>query len=397
MNDKQQILSTVSLFHGFNDGAISVIPLLFPIFKIIFDLSYTQIGAITSGGLAISLISQLCIGRISDKKNYRTLLSTGILILSASMLFFTTAQGFLTVMLAMFILRFGSSFFHPLGIGLISRTFKKQNLDSAMGIQSGFGDLGAFLAVLTTLYIAELKGWQFPFYIWSFCGIIILFTGILLTRSTDETYFRYNQSHHQKQTVSEAFREWKTMMRKMKVFVPLLIISGAIWGVTVSYLPLYLDETTNLLLPIIGLLVSCWIGIGTIISFFYGRIQHIIGRRKLLTIAYLFTGLSSISIILTPSIPLIIAMIFLLGISSFLTFPALFSFISEATHESKEGKTFGYTFTLQLGGGTVFLFLSGAIADILGIWIPFAFLGISSLFATFLLLITHKQSSISFS
>jgi len=43
MNDKHSILSTVSLFHGFNDGALAVIPLLFPILKEMFNLSYTQI------------------------------------------------------------------------------------------------------------------------------------------------------------------------------------------------------------------------------------------------------------------------------------------------------------------------------------------------------------------
>ncbi|MDG6228716.1 MAG: MFS transporter [Candidatus Thermoplasmatota archaeon] len=388
MHDTHRILGTVSLFHLFNDGAISVIPLLFPIFKIIFDLSYTQIGIITSAGLAISLISQLLIGRISDKKNYRELLLVGILLLSVSMLFFTTVQGFLSVLLAMFVLRFSSSFFHPLGIGLISRTFKNRNLDSAMGIQSAFGDLGAFLAVLTTLYIAELNGWQFPFFIWAVLGVLILLMGIVLTRKTDETLFRYNHQTNQKQTISEAYHEWKKIMKNMLLFVPLFIISGAIWGVTVSYLPLYLDETTDLFLPTIGLIVSLWIGTGTIISFLYGRIQQVVGRRKLLTISYLLTGISSLLLITFSSIPLIISMVFLLGFSSFLTFPALFSFISEMTHESVEGKTFGYTFTLQLGGGTAFLFFSGIVADILGIWVPFALLGVSGLLASMLLLAT---------
>jgi len=275
-----------------------------------------------------------------------------------------------------------------LGIGLISRTFKNRNLDSAMGFQSAFGDLGAFLAVLTTLYIAELKGWQFPFFIWAVLGVLILLTGIVLTRKTDETLFRYIHQTNQKQTMSEAYQEWKKIMKNMLLYVPLFIISGAVWGVTISYLPLYLDETTELFLPTIGLIVSLWIGTGTIISFLYGRIQEVVGRRKLLTISYLLTGISSLLLITVSSIPLIISMVFLLGFSSFLTFPALFSFISEMTHESVEGKTFGYTFTLQLGGGTVFLFFSGIVADILGIWVPFALLGVSGLFASILLLAT---------
>jgi len=391
MHDKNKILTTVSLFHAYNDGALSTIPLLFPIFKVLFNLTYTQIGIVTGGGLAISLISQLSIGRISDRKNYRTLLLTGILLLSISMFIFTQSQGFLTLMICMFFLRFSSSFFHPIGVALISRTFKKGNIDSAMGIQSACGDFGAFLAVLTTLYIAERNGWEVPFYIWSIFGIIILSIGILITRNTNETFLKNKKTSQHIQTISGAFHEGIQMMKKIRLFVPLFIISGAVWGVIISYLPLYLDEKTSLTLPVIGLVISCWIGIGTIVSILYGTMQKKIGRKNLLLFSYLFTAICSFTLPLAPTIPLILIIVFLLGIASFVSFPALFSCISEITHESNEGKTFGYTFTLQLGGGTAFLFLSGAIADIYGIGIPFVLLGTGSLIAAVLLIIHRKQ------
>jgi len=82
--------------------------------------------------------------------------------------------------------------------------------------------------------------------------------------------------------------------------------------------------------------------------------------------------------------------VILLGLSTFLSFPALFSFVSEATHKTVEGKTFGYIFTIQLGVGTVLLFLSGVLADIFGIWIPFALLAVAGLFATILLFSNRK-------
>ena len=72
MNEKNKILSTVSLYHALNDGTVAAIPILFPIFKAIFNLSYTEIGIITGGGLLLSIIAQLMIGRISDGKNSQT-------------------------------------------------------------------------------------------------------------------------------------------------------------------------------------------------------------------------------------------------------------------------------------------------------------------------------------
>ena len=242
MNDKHRILSTVSLFHAFNDGAVAVIPLLFPIFKALFNLSYTQVGIITGGGLLITLISQVAIGRISDKKNSRNLLSTGMLLLSASMLVFTWTQGFFTLVLFIFILRFSSSFFHPIGIGLISRTFKKDRLDWAMGIQSALGDFGAFIAILTTLSIAESLGWILPFYFWSILGVGCLFIGQYITRNTAERYLNGVNTDKLRQTAREAIIESIIMLKRLKFLIPLFIISGSAWGITISYLPLFLEE-----------------------------------------------------------------------------------------------------------------------------------------------------------
>ncbi len=265
MNDKHKILSTTAIYHAFNDGAVAAIPLLFPIFKDIFGLSYTQVGVITGGGLLITLIAQLMIGRISDHKDFRTLLSTGIFLLCASLLLLTQTQGFLSLLLFIFVLRFASSFYHPIGIGWISRTFKKDRLDWAMGMQSAFGDFGAFIAILTTLYIAELKGWVFPFYIWTIIGVLCLFAGVYLTKNIHEKYVRVRNKNIKKQTVKEAVAEARNILKQMKLLIPAFILSGTAWGITVSYLPLLLDERTTLPLSVIGVIISVWIGTGTIL------------------------------------------------------------------------------------------------------------------------------------
>ncbi len=129
MNQKTRIISTVSFYHAFNDGAVAVVPILFPVLKTLFNLSYTQVGIITGSGLFITLITQLMIGRISDKKKRRFLLSIGIFLLSSSLLLLTQTNGFFTLLVLILFLRFGAGFFHPVGIGWISKTFKKQKID----------------------------------------------------------------------------------------------------------------------------------------------------------------------------------------------------------------------------------------------------------------------------
>jgi len=390
MKDKYSILSTVSMYHALNDGAISVVPLLFPIFKDIYNLNYTQIGLITSISLFIHLITQLYIGRSSDGKNFRTLLSFGILLISISLFVLVKTEDFFTLLIFLIFLRISVSFFHPIGIGWISRTFKKERLDWAMGIQSGSADLGVFLALVTTLYLTEIKGWQFPLYIWAFAAALVVLIGMFTTRNVDEKFLTVKKTY-KKQKISEKIQESLLLLKKIKLLIPSFIISGSAWGVIVTYLPLFLDEKTNLPLEYIGFIAAIWVGIGCIISFFYSRIQSYIGRKNVIMISYFITGVACLVLSININVFIIILLMVLLGVSVFLTYPALASFISEVTEESSEGGTFGIVFTLQLGGGTIVLFLSGFLSDIYGIWMPFVVLGVPSLLLSMLLLFYRKN------
>jgi FSR family fosmidomycin resistance protein-like MFS transporter len=389
MNDKNRILSTVGIFHGFNDGSLAIIPLLFPIFKELFNLSYTQIGLITGGGLAISLLTEIFVGRAFDNSNSRTLLISGVFILSGSIFILSLSYNFITLILFVFLIRFSSGFFHPAGIGLISRTFKMDKIDWAMGIQSAFGNFGTFISILTTLYIAVNFGWVSPLYIWSLVGLICLFIGFSLTKNTPKKLL-ISRVKNKNKNLSEEIIEWFNIIKRFRLIIPLFIVSSASYGLTISYLPLFLDEKTSLTLSSIGLIISLWVGVGVISSLLYGKIQSYIRREILIVMSYIIIGLMGLLLAITTSIPAIIIIVALLGLSTFLSFPALFSFVSEATHETVEGKTFGYIFTIQLGLGTLFLFFSGLLADIFGIWIPFSFLGIIGLFATLIIFSNRK-------
>jgi len=390
MQQQGRILSAVSVIHAINDGSVSVISILFPIFKELFDLSYTQVGIITGGGLFITLVAQLLLGRIADGKNVNAFLLTGLLLTSFSLVLLTFSNAFITLILFIFFMRFATSFFHPIGIGWISRTYKKGRLDWAMGIQSGIADLGAFLAILTTLSITQLTHWTIPLYGWACICILGLLASLVLTFPLKKEFVivpKETKKHSIKEMVTDAFER----MKGIKILIPAFMISGASWGVIMTYFPLLLTERTTLSLPVIGILVALWAGIGSITSLSYGKIRSYIHRKKLLVIAYATLGILSLFLAVFTHIIILILIMILLGIAVFLTYPALFSFVSEVTHESVEGWTFGLTFTFQTGGGTILLFIGGVLSDLFGIWIPFALLGaLSLLFTVVLLFYYHK-------
>ena len=388
MNEKKRVLSAISIYHALNDGVIVVIPLLIPIYKELFNLSYTQIGLLTGGGLLVTLFGQLIIGRISEHTNSGFLLLVGVFFTSFTLVLITETWDFLSLIFFIFIFRFAVSFYHPVGIGWVSRIFKKDRLDWAMGIQSGFGDLGAFLAVLTTLYLVELNGLNFPLYVWSLIAIICLFAGLILTYDKN---IKYN-SYKKKKNLKQEFGEAKEFLSKIKILLPPYVLSGVAWSITMNYLPLLLRERTDLELPIIGLLVGVWLGVGVIISFFYGRIYLFIGRKKSIILAYFLISIVGLSLSIFTNIWIIFILMILLGISTFITYPALFSFVSNLMAENSEGKNFSYIFSIQQIGGFLLLFISGVHSDLLGIWVPFTILGFFSIIVTGQLLVNNKKS-----
>ena len=390
MKQSGKILSSVSLVHAITDGSTAVISILFPIFKELFQLSYTQVGIITGGGLFITLVAQLALGRLADGKNVNTFLLTGLLFTSVSLVLLGFSTGFVTLLCFIFFMRFATSFFHPIGIGWISRTYKKGRLDWAMGIQSGAADLGAFLAILTTLSITHLTDWTVPLYGWAgLCILGLVFSGALTSQLPKELMIVPKEP--KKHSFKELARDAMDRMNAIRLLIPAFMISGASWGVIITYFPLLLTERTTLSLPVIGVLVALWAGVGSITSLSYGRIRAHIRRKKLLVASYITIGIFSVSLVFLTHIILLTIVMILLGIAVFLTYPALFSFVSEVTHESVEGWTFGLTFTFQTGGGTILLFLGGVLSDLFGIWMPFALLGVLSLLLCLILLAYYQK------
>lgn len=387
MNQKKRILSAISMYHALNDGVIVVIPLLIPIYKVLFDLSYTQIGFLTGGGLVITLFAQLMIGRFSNNRNSGALLLIGVALTSISLILLTLAWNFISLILLIFVLRFAASFYHPVGIGWVSRTFRKDRLDWAMGIQSGFGDLGAFIAVITTLYLVELNNLNLPLYIWSLASIVCLLAGFV---ATHDIKFE-DESTKDRKNLKEELKEAKQFLMRIKLLLPPFILSGVAWSITMNYLPLLLNERTDLTLPVIGLLIAVWLGTGTIISFSYGKIYSLIGRQNAIILSYLLIGVVGLSLAYFTNIWIILIMMILLGISTFITYPALFSFVSHVMKENSEGKSFGYIFSIQLVGGILLLIISGIFSDLLGIWIPFFILGVFGLIVTAILVFNYRK------
>src|SRR5207247_1250435 len=81
----------------------------------------------------------------------------------------------------------------------------------------------------------------------------------------------------------------------------------------------------------------------------------------------------------------VLVVMWTLGSALFLTYPALFSFVSESSHRRLQGAAFGLVFGFQLVGGAIGVYLAGVLANAFGsdaatqTSIPFLFAGLLGL------------------
>lgn len=107
------ILVICGISHFLNDMIQSIIPSIYPILKANFDFSFTQIGLITLVFQMTSSILQPFTGLYADRHPRPYALSVGMCFTLTGLLLLAFANNYLAILIAVSIVGFGSSVFHP--------------------------------------------------------------------------------------------------------------------------------------------------------------------------------------------------------------------------------------------------------------------------------------------
>ncbi len=376
MASDRRALVAMGLYHAANDGTVVAIPALFPLLLAENLLtSFTQVGILLAVALGVTVVFQIVFGTWSDRGPTRLLLPAGMVILGVASLFTALAQTFAVLLLFVAIGRIGASVYHPVGISWIGRVFKR-DIDHAMGFQSALGDLGVIVAFASSGYLGLLFGWQVPLLLWGGFALAAALVGYLLSR----------------QVASESATRgtpktppWTKILRRVSLWIVPLSIGGAAYTITIGFGNSLLVQRLAFTEDTANFVIALWIGAGVLAAYNYGRISAALGRFRSLLLAYFIVGIAGLVLSLTPPPTLLIPTFLLFGVGLFITYPALFAFISESTEDVIGGATFGIVFGLQLVGGAFAGYAAGVMADAFGIHTPFLLLmGLG--FAGFLLL-----------
>jgi MFS family permease len=365
---RKRILLSASLFHALNDGATVVVPMVFPILysQGLLITSYSQIGLLSNLGLLATLLVQVLVVRLSYAHEYRKLLAASLAGILLTLVFLTQARTFVVLVLLYLLLRIATSFYHPIIIAWIAKSHPEEALDSAMGIQSGSGNVGVFVAFLSAGYIAQRWTWQTPFVVWAVLGLGLGAVGLLALRGI---------SSREEETPRLDMQAWGRALRAIKVYVPGFVFGGLGWTVAVYYAPSLLNHKFGVSLGGTGLVLALWIGLGTFSGYSYGRLSRRFGRRTVFLVSVAGGALSLIVIGLAGSRTAAVAGILGFGASLLLTYPSLHTFVGSSVPDEAQTLAFSWVSNIQLISGAVVTLVAGWLSDRFGIRSPFLLAG----------------------
>ncbi len=366
---KNKVLFSASLFHALNDAATVTVSMIFPLLytQQFIIKKYFHIGILSNLGLLATFVFQIIIANISGKVEHKLMLFFSYIGICVTLSLMTLSSTFASLLFIYLILRASTSFYHSVGVAWVSKTHPSQGLDFAMGIQNGSGNLGVFLAFISSGYLAQSFNWKVPLFVWA--GVA-LFLGSISFWAVRKTSTRGDEVH------KPDFSSWMETLKNIKIYIPGFVFGGACWGTTVFYAPSLLNHRFQIPLGQTGLYLALWIGVGTVVTYFFGFLSRHLGRLKISVSAFIGATFFLFILGIAPVKELALVSLFFFGAFLFLVYPSFQSFVGDEVSPKNQTQAFSLAANVQMVTGAIVVLVAGFLSDRLGINSPFLLIGV---------------------
>jgi MFS family permease len=369
MTRERRILASASLFHALNDSATVAVPMVFPILlgRQWLIRNYAQIGLLSNFGLLSTFLFQILIVHAARRWDFRSMLGVSFagIALSLVLISFSSTYAMLFGLYVMF--RVFDGFYHTIGLAWVSRSHPARGIDFAMGVQSGSGNLGVFLAYIAVGFMAQRWNWREPLLAWAavcFCLGLVSFSLIRrISFAVDDGREPLGPS------------TWFRTVEAIRSYIPGFAFGGASWSVTVFFAPSLLNRKFGVPMGGTGLYLALWIGAGTVMTYLFGGLSRAVGRFRVMRAALAFASISLICVGLAHRAAVAVAGLVVFGMSLFLIYPALQSCVGNTVASRHQSQAFSVASNLQILSGALITLVSGFLSDRFGVNTPFLIMG----------------------
>ncbi|MBA7569673.1 MFS transporter [Candidatus Atribacteria bacterium 1244-E10-H5-B2] len=349
--DRREVKSKLklnALGHSYNDMYFFIIPLLLPLFREEFSLSYVQSGLILTVHVALRSIFSLIFGYLGDKYEKKVIIASGFICSSIFLGSLIWINNINTIVTFLFLLAIGVSTFHPLATAIVRENSKTNQRGRYISLFSAAGTAGIIVASLLFGFFVQIWGWKTTCLLLSLPGYFLAYAYLKSKRG--KINFQAEAEKKIKQGYVYLF------------FISMGIRSLGFWAI-LSFLPLYATDYLGLKPE-----VSAWIITIMFIGVFLGSLisSRIIDKNHILVLVLSTTIITTflllgITFIVQP-IPIVI-IIGTLGILEGIFFPSQNTWLTFICPASHQGKIFGISLFVEGLSATIAPTLYGWIAD----------------------------------
>jgi MFS family permease len=154
------VIGLVGLAHGTSHFFHLMLPPLFPWLMSEFELSYTDVGLLTTIFFVISGVGQALAGFVVDRVGALRVLVFGIAMLALSGIVLGLSNSYAMLMLTAAVAGAGNSIFHPADFTLLNHQVSQPRLGHAFSVHGLSGNLGWAAAPVFMAGIASTAGWH---------------------------------------------------------------------------------------------------------------------------------------------------------------------------------------------------------------------------------------------
>ena len=343
-----------------------------PVLPLIEDNLSLSHGA--AGGLFASLsignsLALITTGRIASFLGYKRTVTIGFVGIGLVLFVFQWAHSYLALHVLFFLLGLAAGTYIPSILPIITETYDHKDWGKAIG----FHDSAASLSIFA---IPILVAFGLHFFEWRRLLVILGGASLLLCLSF-WTVSRVSSEPRPVATKSET--HYGVIFRKKTIW-----IMGGLWAFATgscagvySILPLYLVKERGIDLYLANTLFGISRAGGVFISILIGFLMDRFGYEKMLRLSLLATGLSTIALALSNTLPLILITLILQATLSLAFFPVGMAILSKLTSPGERSMTIGLTMSFGSVFGMGFTpFLLGVTADHLNFGVGILGLGV---------------------
>jgi len=339
----------------------SLVAPIFPIYVLDLGASYTLLGIVVAIYGAVQLLTQVPIGRLSDRKGRKKLILLGLISFAVMPLLYLRATNAYVLIPIRILGGIGASAVWPLAMAMIVDQAGRGERGRALGWYNAAFYSAMALGPFMGGVLYDLFGLGGPFYFWSLLGaasVILVFFKV--TEPPEETPLVVSSEKLEESLIKPGYR--LTFLACCGV----VLWAGIVGGFNFTMLP-SLAAQMGLSTLQVGVLYLVFGGTTAVSNIYFGG-QADRGRRKILISAGCLAGAVSFSFLIAASGLLQTALVLaVLGTGLGIGNPAAAALIADTTCEARRGEIFGLFNTARMSGVVIGPLFAGLTADMYGV------------------------------